>query len=131
MFARELQITWMKLPVERRNLKGIMQKIALVTYRQSVIQRFCFKSGALSVLHQWAATEGGFRQPLLCQEEDLVPLISHCDPVINYAPACYTKEHICVSSVFCSLKKAISCFRNPISIQDYQLISLSLQRKGQ
>lgn len=47
----------MKLPVGRRNLKDIMQKTALVTYRRTVIQKFSFKSGALSVLHQWAATE--------------------------------------------------------------------------
>jgi len=34
-----------------------MQKVALSACRRSVIQKFSFKSGALSVLHQWARTE--------------------------------------------------------------------------
>ena len=47
----------MKLLVGRRNLKDIMQKVALLACKRSVIQKFSFKYRALSVLHQWAITE--------------------------------------------------------------------------
>lgn len=109
-----------------------MQKVALLAFRTSVTKKFSFKQKVLSVLYQWALPVRLVSSRYGCVSEKTQYLIFHTvDPGLKMHQPATLKCPFGFSSAFCFLKKAISCFRNPICTQDYKLdlLPLLVQRK--